>query len=547
MPNDYNYAIEQAVYSTKAKGLEALLTAGGVSLEGITITYNGKQYVFSAATPENAARLTQGLTQFFQAHELDALPVKYEYAATLLEQAVSTSTCVDPTFKQICMDAIKRLKSQLSYTTHPSQKHIEIAFPPAMRGIYRQMFEQLQYQCMHINPEGTLVFDMQKYLREKSDEGLVVVQDDHATTLFLDEGLVAAKPVYMMTTEVDADHVRVQPFFQAPSSEVPACQFVLDVSSSMDQTDSTGETKLTSAKDSLWQLAQVFFALYPDAPLTIHMFDSNNDGLRLQYVGKPSYTSCEQAELQLALSGVVTGGGTPLIETTDIFVRKCVTTDARGMNIIVFTDGQPTDSADKSLALGQLMASVGQDASDPMRVRLTTNKFSIISCGARQPELLQQICQQFDSPILHVKDAKFAESAGNMEFLGRFLQFRDLLTCNTMVTETTAAGDVNSAHKDFIRCHGSGQFVAAPAQTCIKGAEVSFKVEDSRGHKVAEETVRTPNALALSSGISTPSHTDSTGQFSFGLGSISFVGGTRVVTPAASPTVSSSSLIPPRN
>jgi hypothetical protein len=194
--------------------------------------------------------------------------------------------------------------------------------------------------------------------------------------------------------------------------------------------------------------------------------------------------------------------------------------------------------------LQQLVARMSQQSTNErMQVRLTTNKFSIISCGVQQPELLQTICKQFDTPILHVQDAQFTVSANNVAFLGQFLQFRDILTCNTLITAT----DLDKiTHKDLIRCHGSGQFVAASAQICAKGAQVSFSVEDSLGNTVAKATLSPQAAPMLSPSSSSTSSSQPSGpQPSVGTSSVSFVGGTRVVHPAPQPGIVPSPSIAP--
>lgn len=65
LASEVHYALEQAVYKTKAESFAALLGASGVSLDGITITCNGSQYLFHTDTEAAALRLAQALPHFF--------------------------------------------------------------------------------------------------------------------------------------------------------------------------------------------------------------------------------------------------------------------------------------------------------------------------------------------------------------------------------------------------------------------------------------------------------------------------------------------------
>jgi len=479
MPSPIDTALEQAVYQNKVQGLIGLLTAMGVSLDGIDVSFNGSQFVFKTATQEAAERLAQALTQFAQSQQLRQMQVITLSIPELIQAEIAASQG-DEDVKATAEFAMNRFiqNNRLNYIVDPSQKQVEVTFPPALKKIITSL-NDLSYPHMCVIGDK-LVFDIQHYLRDHQEHDLVILTQadaSQAPVVLLSPTIIESRTVYFSTEIINDTEAKVTPFVYMPPGKAPECRFVLDISGSM-----SGE-RLSKAIGSLWAVVNVLFKLYPDANLRMQTFNHSVSDLRT----KP-YTKADLNDLKQQLAQICVAGSTSLyFMATD--VAEEYLKGETGHNTLIFTDGGDTDGQVATDRLNNLIGKIARDTGNPdtntfeLQTALQTNNIAVISCGVSQDSPLYQLCEAFHSEILNVDDASFTQAEGSPEFLAKFLQLSRLFKTETVITQTDI--DQSQTHKAVLKVEGPGGYVAATPILCRQGSEVHFNVTDAKGDLMA--------------------------------------------------------------
>ncbi|KTD01181.1 hypothetical protein [Legionella feeleii] len=155
----------------------------------------------------------------------------------------------------------------------------------------------------------------------------------------------------------------------------------------------------------------------------------------------------------------------PNLFTATINQLSSFSSSTKHTNVLLFTDGQNTDSAEQDLE------STIEALQNGSPLILARNKFFIISYGATQPPVLHTVAQLFGSPVIDTDSPDFVAALSENDKMQEWAARREFFTCRFVVEagpETT-----------YACCYDlSGQFTALKPVRCKDNEELHLTLVD---------------------------------------------------------------------
>ncbi|WP_058493824.1 VWA domain-containing protein [Legionella worsleiensis] len=389
----------------------------------------------------------------------------------LIDAEIAQATCTNDsmleTHRKSCRAILDIIKMQGAHFVFSQESGLlEMALPdPA----YASMLNLLNYKQLSVSPEGTLVFDLKKYLHNTTAHMIKIIQDDpkESPLLFLNTNILQARQMYYATQKLDDGRVEVTPYFFVPHAITPPnYHFVLDVSVSM-------ESALPDLKKSVKSLADQLFVFQPDAELTITTFSRGVKQIGVYKVG-------DLERLYRNVDDLVAETHTPLYEVTADFVERISNADNQN-NVLLFTDGQDYGSKpDSDLRIQMLMRRL--EGSSTLVAR---NKFNVISYRIGQDNLMHDVAQLFSSEVIETASADFVAAQSDPELLMRWAAARELFSIRAVVTDKIGEQTTKSYG---LSLDMSGQLTRLDSIICEPGEQLDIVVSDSSGTLLLQDS-----------------------------------------------------------
>ncbi|STX37916.1 VWA domain-containing protein [Legionella feeleii] len=380
----------------------------------------------------------------------------------LLNAEIDAATCVNVQMTEKNKRSLRALLPilELDFMLDAEQEYLDIKLPSIA---YAPLFGSLTYKYLKLDGE-TLKFNVKEFLKDHREE--LVLIDGEAPLLLCDAEQFEKKKVFYAQKRLDENEVEVTPHVFIPyAAKPPAYTFVLDTSGSMVEKFGTYGTRLQQLQKSVIKFAEALYAFHPDATINIKQFNNT-----IGHVG--SYKKGDLTTLRMQVNGLKAEGGTNLFTAT-INQLSSFSSSTKHTNVLLFTDGQNTDSAEQDL---ESKIEALQNGSPLILAR---NKFFIISYGATQPPVLHTVAQLFGSPVIDTDSPDFVAALSENDKMQEWAAGRELFTCRFVVKAGLEAELEAEPETTYACCYDlSGQFTALKPVRCKDNEELHLTLVD---------------------------------------------------------------------
>ncbi|WP_019217455.1 VWA domain-containing protein [Legionella tunisiensis] len=424
--------------------------------------------ILKPATPDEVENLAGEVQKLLQTE--NATPTIQRFTLNdLLNAEIDAATCSDVKMIEKSKRSLQALLPilELDFALDVEQEYLDIKLPSMA---YAPLFGSLTYKYMNLEGE-TLRFNVKEFLKEHSEE--LVLIDGQAPLLLCDAAQFEKKKVFYAQKRLNENEVEVTPHVFIPfAATPPTYTFVLDTSGSMKTKYGTHgtETRLKMLQKSVIKFAEALYEFHPDATINIKQFNNTTEN-----VG--SYKKRDLVTLRMQVNGLKPNGSTSLFTATTNQLSS-FSNSTKHNNVLLFTDGENTDSAEQDL---QMEVESLQHGSPLIPAR---NKFFIISYGASQPLVLHTVAEIFDSPVINTNSPDFVDALSENKKMQEWAATRELFTCRVEVA--TSNSDFNET--TYVSTYDlSGQFTALEPVICNDNEELHLTLVDGDGEIVLDD------------------------------------------------------------
>ncbi|RUR14883.1 VWA domain-containing protein [Legionella septentrionalis] len=445
----------------RSANMQQLLQAMNLDLNGVDVVCQDERVIL--CTTKNIKKLAVDMQNLLQVNMVK-YNVKQVTLAELIEneikQASGKNLLTHEINKQSCLAIFNLLKASLQYNLNKEKEYFEINLPEP---VYADLFETLEYKYISVD-SGKIKFNIKEFLNQHKEELILI--EGPSSHLFMHSDLFKNKQIFYAERKINEDKIAVTPYFLIPNALTPPeYHFVLDISESMHG------NRLEVLKTSVMSFAKALFNFQPNAVINIIQF--NDKIVKLGQYSKEQYNN-----LCLNVKAMQASGGTSLFKAVINQVAPLLTSRKQN-NTIVFTDGENTlgNEAELKKTLQQQIETVKN-----LKLAAARNKFFIISLGAAQPEILNEVSQAFHSNVISTNTSDFMEALSDQGKLEAWAASRELFTVRLEISDNS---DIEV--KEYVR-DMSGQFVSLDTMECEKTKSIHLTIMDSNGSVLLDDT-----------------------------------------------------------
>lgn len=459
----------------RTKNMVALLQGMGINVgmneeDKTKVSCKDELVILKPATPEEAKHLAGEIQELLATESKK--PIVQQFTLNgLLSAEIDAAQSINIEITEKNKRSLQALLPilELDFALDADQEYLNIQLPSIA---YAPLFGSLVYKYLKLEGE-TLRLNLKEFLKDHRDE--LVLIDGKAPLVLCEAAQFEKKKVFYAQKELSETKVEVTPHAFIPyAAKPPVYTFILDTSGSMAEKNvpQDPETRLQRLQKSAIKLAEALFEFHPDAKINIKQFNDETEE-----VG--SFKSKDLATLRMRVNQLSVDGGTSLFTAT-LNELTSFSHSTKHTNVLLFTDGENTDSAEEDL---QAKIRSIQRGSSLIPAR---NKFFIISYGVKQqPLILETVAEIFNSPIINTDSADFADALSAHNKMQEWAAARELFTCRIAV----AASNSDFNETTYVSTYDlSGQFTALKSMVCKKDDELRLTLMDGDGKVILDDT-----------------------------------------------------------
>lgn len=459
----------------RTKNMTALLQDMGVNVgkkeEGkAEVSCKDELVILKPAAQEEAENLAGEIQTLLQTGKTKPVIQRFTLS-DLLNAEIDAATCTNVQMTEKNKRSLRALLPilELGFTLDSEQEYLDIQLPSTA---YAPLFGSLTYKYMKLEGE-TLRFNVKEFLKDHREE--LVLIDGEAPLLLCDAAQFEKKKVFYAQKRLNENEVEVTPHAFIPSAaKPPVYTFVLDTSGSMGTKYDGTKTRLQLLQKSVIKFAEALYAFHPDATINIKQFNNTTEN-----VG--SYKKGDLVALRMQVNGLAASGSTSLFSATTNQLSS-FSSSTKHNNVLLFTDGENTDSAEQDL---QSKIEALQNGSPLILAR---NKFFIISYGASQPPVLHTVAQIFGSPVINTDSPDFVAALSENNKMQEWAAGRDILTCRRVLVQAGKGNSASNPETTYACSYElSGQFTPLKPVRCKDNEELHVTLVDGDGVVILDD------------------------------------------------------------
>jgi|GEM_PF-4198890 len=470
-------SFDSPFFVPRAQGLRELFEWMELPLEGITISYNGQQFIIHADSEAHQSAFLNAFQHFRSEQHLSTLEEVSFFS--LIENEIRQYV-IALQYIEACIALFRVAKSELTISVDPFKKICEINFPPEIRELLVSAFELLNFKFLRLE-NGKLIFDIAAYAKENPQHILqfpeASAEETTKYSLFFNVETMEEKTGYFATKPMEEGTFNVRPIILSKPQSPPSYYVFLDTSWSMHGYG------IQEARKSFYRLASILFEVSPHAKLYVRVFSS-----KIKILREEPYTRETLSDLKEDLDQIEAGGQTALHE-----VALSIMTDylhkeegATPSNTFIFTDGENTGSPEISTTLSKFVEDTEKQSpgNDTVTQRLTIHKVSIIYCTTRKDPLIDRVVQLFNASSIDTSNFMFTKDIKVTTFLSdHFFRVRDLLHIRRTITKPNGENSLRAPTEEYTTrsVEQGGQFFALDPVILSREEELHLDIEDSQG------------------------------------------------------------------
>lgn len=442
----------------RTKQLVSFLKGMGLSLDQVELSCNDSFIIIKSQQLDHLNRLGESLQSLLQSSEIQPA-INHCSMVDLVRETIKQNV-KDKKQKETC-DAILSIHEQSGCSSFDGQREcFNVTLPKYVLAV----FASLEWHALTVE-KSTINVAVDVCLRAQPNA--IVLIEKPEPLMLIHTSLLESKKVFYAEKQ-QGENVEITPYLFVPrTSYPPVFHFVLDTSRSMQN-----ENRLPLLKQSVICFAKEIFAVQPQTTISITQFNGSINPA-VTY-GKDSLNKLEQD-----VESIKINAGTQLYGATLGQLQSLQNSDCHN-NVLLFTDGENTVGKD-----GLLQQKIDElrEGSDLVRAR---NRFYIISCMAKQPQIMHDVAALFGSPVISSDDGNFQKALSQEGELAQWVVSRELFTIRL---------EVDGRDETYVLpCNISGDVIPLKPGTYNQQETFHLTITDSKGKLILDDT-RAPKQL----------------------------------------------------
>lgn len=453
--------------------------------DGVSMTLSGEQFYFEGGSEEDLAAFSKKLLTAFSKKET-AEAVSILSFDTLVTQTVQAGTHLDAsqedTYRQTAsalLPIILQTASGVDFDKKSLQGTLSM-----LKGMSGPL-KQLTYKNLSFTYDDKLTLDLRGFINAETSPVVLLKLSDKQAPLVCLKSQVLSNRIFYKVSDVETDKTKVEvtPYFIVPRNIIPPeYHFVLDISTSMGGSIGT-------LKEAVKKMAGFIFEFEPNASISISTFASETKCL-----GR--YKCDTLWKLNRDVGTLSASGSTVLYRAAAEEIEKLQREQKTHHNVLLFTDGEDQSyySSSDARALDTLNKKIAED-----KALCAHNKFYVINYNkTEQVASIKQVVANFDSSVINAESADFIRALQDKKEMQRFAATRELFSCRLSIANQKEGEMTELTEMSFDQ---SGQLVALPKITVLKGSHIKTEVKDASDRVVAGSEMTLPPLQKLESQV----------------------------------------------
>lgn len=472
----------------REKTMRQFLTAMDVDVADIEVTSKDGLFIFNFKDKNQAERFTNQLNNLLQPEGMTKAVTSITLSE-IIDHEIAEANYIDANNLEVhrasckgVLEVIKTLGAHFVFL--PESGEIEITLPDP---VYASLLNLLKYPHLTFTNNGKLLINIKEYI--KDIQGVIKIEGLNSSQMplvFVHAKTFEAQRIFYATKALSTNEIEVTPYFFVPETTTPPTyHLVLDVSRSMDRTETVDSSSLDLLKNSVKKLAYELFQYQPDAKVSLTTFSKGIHPKGL--FSKKDFLSLYEIVDQLTCLN-----GTSLYEVTAHLLENTASSISYN-NILLFTDGEESSSVPGSEnRIKNFLSSLEAESNLVART-----KFYVFSYRTAQSELMKEVVKAFQSDEVNTSSADFMEAQKDPDVMKRWAAARELFTYRLGVEDKVDGEDKEDSRNETtysVTLDMLGQMSALQPRVCQPGERVSLSITDGSGNRVGQstKTIATP-------------------------------------------------------